>query len=140
MAELKTKPTQVPVAKFIASIKGDDTRKDCLALARLMTQATGSKPKMWGSAIVGFGSLHLRYPSGRELDWFTTGFSPRKQSLTLYVMGGFAQYGTLLEKLGKHSLGKGCLYIKRLDDVHLPTLKKLIQQSVKDAPKAQQFA
>ena len=106
----------------------------------MMTQATGAKPTMWGSAIVGFGSCHLRYASGRELDWFTTGFSPRKQNLTLYVMGGFAQYGALLEKLGKHSLGKGCLYIKRLDDVHLPTLKKLIQQSVKDAPKVQQYA
>ena len=105
-----------------------------------MTQATGAKPKMWGSAIVGFGSCHLRYASGRELDWFTTGFSPRKQNLTLYIMGGFAQYGLLLEKLGKHSLGKGCLYIKRLDDVHLTTLKKLIQQSVKDAPKLQQYA
>ena len=137
MAELKTKQTQSSVAKFIASIKDEDTRKDCLALASLMAQATGAKPKMWGSAIVGFGSCHLRYPSGRELDWFTTGFSPRKQNLTLYVMGGFAHYGALLEKLGKHSLGKGCLYIKRLDDVHLPTLKKLIQQSVKDAPKLQ---
>ena len=140
MAELKTKQTQSSVVKFLASIKDEGTRKDCLALARMMTQATGAKPKMWGSAIVGFGSSHLRYPSGRELDWFTTGFSPRKQNLTLYIMGGFPQYGTLLEKLGKHSLGKGCLYIKRLDDVHLPTLKKLIQQSVKDAPKVQQYA
>ncbi len=115
-------------------------RSDCLTLAKLMTQATGAKPKMWGSAIVGFGSCHLRYASGRELDWFTTGFSPRKQNLTLYVIGGFTQYGTLLKKLGKHSLGKGCLYIKRLDEVHLPTLKKLIQQSVKDAPKVQRYA
>jgi hypothetical protein len=140
MAELKTKPTQITVTKFLASIKDEDIRKDCLTLAKLMTQATGAKPKMWGAAIVGFGSCHLRYASGRELDWFTTGFSPRKQNLTLYVIGGFAQYGTLLKKLGKHSLGKGCLYIKRLDDVHLPTLKKLIEQSVQDAPKVQQYA
>ena len=109
MVEMKTKQTQVPVAKFLSSIQDEGTRKDCHALATLMTQATGSKPKMWGSAIVGFGSCHLRYPSGRELDWFTTGFSPRKQTLTLYVTGSFAQYGTLLKKLGKHSLGKGCL-------------------------------
>jgi len=140
VAELKTKQTQVPVARFLASIKDEGTRKDCLALAKMMTQATGAKPKMWGSAIVGFGSCHLRYASGRELDWFTAGFSPRKQNLTLYIMGGFTQYETLLKKLGKHSLGKGCLYIKRLDDVHLPTLKKLIQQSVRDAPKLQVYA
>ena len=140
MAELNTRQTQASVAKFLATVKDEGTRKDCLVLAKMMAQATGSKPKMWGSAIVGFGSCHLRYASGRELDWFTTGFSPRKQNLTLYVMGGFAQYGTLLKKLGKHSLGKGCLYIKRLDDVHLPTLKKLIQQSVKDAPKIQEYA
>jgi len=140
VADLKTKPTQLSVVKFLASIKDEDMRRDCLTLAKLMSQATGSKPKMWGASIVGFGSCHLRYASGRELDWFATGFSPRKQNLTLYVMGGFTKYGALLNKLGKHSLGKGCLYLKGLDQVHLPTLKKLIRQSVKDAPKYQQYA
>lgn len=140
MADLKTKPTQKSVAKFLASIKDEAMRKDCLTLARLMAQATGAKPRMWGSSIVGFGSYHFRYASGHEGDWFTTGFSPRKWNLTLYVMGGFTSYPSLLSKLGRHSLGKGCLYLRRLDEVHLPTLRKLVQQSVKDAPKHQQHA
>jgi hypothetical protein len=93
---------------------------------------------MWGSSIIGFGSYHYHYSSGREGDWFTTGFSPRKQNLTLYVIGGFASHTALLKKLGKHSLGKGCLYLKSLDEIHIPTLKKLIQQSVKEASRFQQ--
>jgi len=109
-------------------------------LVRIMASATGSKPKMWGSSIVGFGSYHYRYASGREGDWFTTGFSPRKQNLTLYVMGGLSGYASLLKKLGKHSTGKGCLYVKRLEDIHLPTLTKLIQVSVKQASKIQKQA
>jgi hypothetical protein len=133
MAELKTKPTGVPFERFLASIKDDRIRRDCVALSKLMQQATGSRPRMWGSSIVGFGDYHYRYPSGREADWFTAGFSPRKQNLTLYSMGGFQGYRELLGKLGKHSLGKGCLYIRNLEGIHLPTLKKLIVQSVKDA-------
>jgi hypothetical protein len=138
MAQLKTKPTKQSVAKFLSSIKDETTRDDCRTLVKIMSQTTGSKPKMWGSSIVGFGSYHFRYASGREGDWFTTGFSPRKQNLTLYVMGGFTTYGALLKKLGKHTTGKGCLYIKSLDDVHLPTLKKLIQESVRAAPRLRQ--
>jgi hypothetical protein len=140
MAELKTKPTGQTVASFLASIKDEGSRADCLALSKIMAEATRSKPKMWGSSIVGFGSYHYRYATGREGDWFTTGFSPRKQDLTLYVMGGYNGYANLLKKLGKHSLGKGCLYLRSLDEVHLPTLKKLIQQSVRDAPKYQEQA
>ena len=97
----------------------------------LMKQVTQLEPQMWGSSIVGFGSYHYKYASGREGDMPLTGFSPRKRNLTLYIMGGLEQYDALLAKLGKHTTGKACLYIKRLDDVHLPTLKKLIQQSVK---------
>jgi hypothetical protein len=95
-----------------------------------MKQVTKSEPKMWGSSIVGFGTYHYKYESGREGDWFITGFSPRKQNLTLYIMGGFARYDELMKQLGKHKTGKSCLYIKYLADVDLPTLKKLIQESV----------
>jgi uncharacterized protein YdhG (YjbR/CyaY superfamily) len=94
---------------------------------------------MWGSSIVGFGDYHYVYKSGREGDWFIIGFSPRKQNLTLYVMGGFPQHAELLTKLGKHKIGKGCLYINHLRDVHLPTLRKLIAESVKHARKMNQF-
>jgi hypothetical protein len=103
-----------------------------------MSQATGTKPKVWGSSIVGLGSFHYRYVSCREGDWFTMGSSPRMQNLNLYVTGGFTSHIALLRKLGKHSLGKGCLYLKSLEEVHLPSLKKLIRQSVKDGPKNQQ--
>jgi len=95
-----------------------------------MKEATQAEPLMWGDAIVGFGNYHYRYASGREGDWFLTGFSPRKQNLTLYIMSGFEQYDTLLGKLGKHSTSKSCLYIKRLDDIDLPTLSDLVRRSV----------
>jgi hypothetical protein len=96
-----------------------------------MREITGEEPAMWGSSIVGFGSYHYVYASGREGDWFLTGFAPRKQALTMYIMSGFSEYDELLEKLGKFKTGKACLYVKKLDDIHLPTLKKLIRQSVK---------
>jgi hypothetical protein len=95
-----------------------------------MKKITKAEPKMWGSSIVGFGSYHYKYASGREGDWPITGFSPRKQNLTLYIMPGFARYGELMKKLGKHKTGKACLYINSLDDIHLPTLKELVKQSV----------
>jgi hypothetical protein len=94
-----------------------------------MKQVTGMEPKMWGTSIVGFGSYHYKYDSGREGDMIRTGFSPGKQNLTLYLMGGLERYDDLLSKLGKHTTGKGCLYIKRLDDVDMPTLKSLIEES-----------
>jgi hypothetical protein len=97
-----------------------------------MEEVTGEKPKMWGPSIVGFGSYHYKYDSGREGDWLMTGFSPRKKDLTLYLMTGLAKHHDLLGKLGKHSHAKSCLYIKRLSDVHIPTLKKLIKASLKD--------
>lgn len=130
MAELKTKPTKVSVDKFLKSIDDDQRRDDCIAVAAMMQQITKSEPVMWGPSIIGFGRYHYKYDSGREGDWFLTGFSPRKQSLTLYIMAGFAQYDELMKNLGKHKSAKSCLYIDRLSDIHLPTLKKLIQQSV----------
>jgi len=130
MAELKTKQNDASVEKFLDGVADEKKRNDCLTVLEIMKQVTRSEPKMWGTSIVGFGSYCYRYESGRELDWFLTGFSPRKEALTLYFMPGFKGQGELLKKLGKHKTGKGCLYIKRIEDVDLPTLKKLIQQSV----------
>ena len=132
MAEAKTKPTSESVEKFLNKVSDEERRADCFAVAKIMEEITGEKPKMWGPSIVGFGSYHYKYASGREGDWPITGFSPRKKDLTLYLMMGFEKYKDLLEKLGKHSGGKSCLYINRLSDVHVPTLKKLIKASVKD--------
>lgn len=131
MAELKTKKNEQSVAKFLASIKDEVMRADCETIGTIMRQTTKADPKMWGSSIVGFGDYHYKYESGREGEWFLTGFSPRKQNLTLYIMAGFARYEELMSSLGKYKTGKSCLYIKSLADVHLPTLKKLIQESVK---------
>jgi hypothetical protein len=139
VAENKTKLTGESVKKFLEAIEDEGRRKDCYAVAKLMEEATGEKPKMWGTSIVGFGSYHYKGASGREGDWMLIGFSPRKQNLTLYIMTGFEKQSELLEKLGKHSASKGsCLYIKRLDDIHLPTLKKLMNQSVKYMKKKNQ--
>jgi hypothetical protein len=130
MAELKTKQTDASAADFLNAIPDAQVREDCWTIAGIMQEATKSEPKMWGPSIVGFGHSRLVYPNGRELDWMQIGFSPRKQNLTLYI-GGFEEKSDLLEKLGTHSCGKGCLYIKRLSGVHLPTLKKLVRASLK---------
>lgn len=130
MAEPKTRPTKQSVKDFIKALPDAQTRADCSVIAKMMEDATGSKGVMWGSSIVGFGSRKLKYASGRELDWPVIGFSPRKQNLTLYLGLGEGFDPELLAKLGKHSLGKGCLYIKRLSDVDDATLKKLIKASV----------
>ncbi len=135
MAELKTKPNAASIDKFLNAISDEQTRQDCFTILEMMKAITKAPPKMWGPSIVGFGSYHYKYDSGREGDWFLTGFSPRKQNLTLYIMAGFSQYDELMKKLGKYKTGKSCLYIKRLDDIHLPTLKKLIQQSVEHLSK-----
>lgn len=132
MAELKTQKNNASVKQFLERVSDEKRRADCFAIAKMMEQATKAKPKMWGSAIVGFGEYHYKSASGREGDWMLIGFSPRKQNLTLYFMSGFSQSATLLRKLGKHKTSGGsCLYINRLDDIDMPTLKKLIQQSVK---------
>lgn len=131
MAENKTKQTKASVSGFLAKVKDEQTRKDCRALVQMMQEASGEGASMWGPSIVGFGSHHYKYASGREGDMPLVGFSPRKQNLTLYIMGGFDRYADLLTKLGKFKTGGGCLYLNRLEDVHLPTLKKLIRESVK---------
>lgn len=130
MAELKTKKSELNVADFIKGIDDEGKRADCRRLLSLMGQITGERPAMWGTSIVGFGSYHYRYDSGQEGDWFLTGFSPRKQALTLYIMSGFTRYGALMKKLGKYRTGKACLYLKRLDDVDPEILEDLIRESV----------
>ena len=131
MAELKTKVNDASVDEFLSTVKDEGIRADCHAIVDLMRIATKAEPKMWGSSIIGFGSYHYKYASGREADWMLIGFSPRAKNLTLYIMAGFDQYDALLQKLGTFTNAKSCLYIKRLSDVHVPTLKKLIQASVK---------
>lgn len=131
MAELKTKLTDANVDTFLHTVKDEQTRADCYQVLEMMQRATKAEPKMWGTSIIGFGHSHYKYESGREGDWFLTGFSPRKQNLTLYIGGGFADDEELLGQLGKHTLGKGCLYIKRLEDVDTKVLKKIITNSVR---------
>ena len=131
MAELKTKERKASVEKFINSVKDDQQREDSFKILKLMKQITKAEPKMWGTSIIGFGNYHYKYASGREGDWFITGFSPRKQSITLYIMADINKYKRLLSKLGKHKSGKGCLYIKKLDGVNVKVLKELITTSVK---------
>ena len=129
MAELKTQQNDAGVEAFLHNVD-EKRRDDCFALLELMQEVTGAPAKMWGSAIVGFGAYHYTYASGREGDWFVTGFSPRKQNLTLYSMAGFDRYDELLGKLGKHSTGKACIYIKRLADVDRDVLRQLVAASV----------
>ena len=130
MSDLKTKLNDASVDEFISKVEHEGRRDDCKAVSRMMQQATGSKPKMWGSSIVGFGSYRYKYESGREGDWMLCGFSPRKQNLVLYIMPGFKTYDNLLKKLGKHKTGKSCLYLNGLSDVDLGVLQKLIDDSV----------
>ena len=133
MAELKTKATSASVGKFLAAVKDAQRRADCLTVTKLMQQVTKAPPKMWGGSIVGFGDYTYHYASGRELQWFLVGFSPRKEALTLYLMPGTLEFSGALKSLGKYKTGKGCVYIKRLEDVNQRALKTLVQASVKRA-------
>ena len=135
MAELKTKENETSVEAFLNGIEDEQRRKDCQAVAKMMQQVTKAKPKMWGSAIVGFGNYHYKYASGREGDWMLVAFSPRKQNLTLYITAGFDGREDLMMKLGKHKTGKGCLYINKLSDIDTTVLKTLIQKSVEHMQK-----
>jgi hypothetical protein len=130
-AELKTKPTKADVEKFLNNIKDDKNRDDAFKILKMMKQITREKPKMWGPSIIGFGSYHYKYESGREGDMCIIGFSPRKQSLTIYIMPGFDRYEKLMKKLGKFKTGKSCLYINKLEDVDIKVLRELIAQDVK---------
>lgn len=135
MAELKTKKTDANVEEFLNKIADEKVRADSKKIAEMMEKATGAKPNMWGDAIVGFGEQRLKYASGRELDWMHIGFSPRKANITLYLNQGQGWDENLLSNLGKHKVGMGCLYIKRLSDVDEKVLEKLIEKSVKDIEK-----
>ena len=130
MAENKTVPTGSSVEDFIASVEPASKREDAKVLDALFRKVTGEEPQMWGPSIIGLGHYHYKYASGRENDWFLTGLSPRKQSLTLYIMNGFSRYNELLSKLGKYKTGKSCLYIKDIEDVDLRVLEELISTSV----------
>jgi hypothetical protein len=137
MAENKTKPTTISVAAFLDACADDDRRADARTLARLMQKVTGKKPTMWGPSIVGFGSYHYIYESGREGDAPIVGFSPRKAASVLYGTIGFGGADALLAKLGKHTTGKGCLYIKKLADVDVKVLETLIEKAVAAAKATQ---
>ena len=130
MAELKTKLNDASVEDFLNGVADENRRRDCFAVLEIMREVTGEEPKMWGASIIGFGSYRYKYASGREGDWPLTAFSPRKQNLTLYIMPGFARYTGLMQKLGKHKTGKGCLYINKLKEIDQPTLRELVAQSV----------
>ncbi|HWZ34166.1 MAG TPA: DUF1801 domain-containing protein [Bryobacteraceae bacterium] len=129
MADNKTKPTKVSVASFLDALTDQTRRADAKALIKLMQGATGEKPKMWGPSIIGFGSYHYRYDTGREGDMPVVGFSPRKAAIVLYGMRESSDSTALLAKLGKHT-GTGCLYIKKLADVDQKVLKTLVVKSV----------
>lgn len=130
MTELKTKKNIASVTKFLNSVTNEKKRADSFTVLGLMQEVTGEEPVMWGTSIVGFGSYHYKYASGREGDWALTGFSPRKQNLTLYIMPGFDKYDALMKKLGKYKTGKSCLYINKLEDIDMKILKRLIKLSV----------
>ncbi|MCH5374516.1 MAG: DUF1801 domain-containing protein [Planctomycetes bacterium] len=131
MAENKTKPTKASVSAFVNSIDDPQKRADARRIAAMMRRATGKRPSMWGPGIVGYGTYHYRYASGREGDFMLTGYSPRKQALAVYILAGFDRFGPLMKKLGSYKTGKSCLYIKRLSDVDTDVLEQLINASVK---------
>ncbi|MDQ7815565.1 MAG: DUF1801 domain-containing protein [Melioribacteraceae bacterium] len=131
MAELKTKLNDTSVYKFLNSVTDKQKRENCFTVLELMKKITKTEPKMWGPSIVGFGTYHYKYESGREGDICLIGFSPRKQNLTLYIMSGFSKYAELMKKLGKHKTGKACLYINKLEDINIKVLEELITQSFK---------
>jgi len=131
MAENKTKQTAASVKKFIESVPDEQKRADAFAILEMMRRATKMEAKMWGKAIVGFGSVHYKYDSGREGDICLMGFSPRKQSISLYLPGGHPAYAAELKKLGKHETGKGCLYINQLAEVDTAVLEKIFAKGMK---------
>jgi hypothetical protein len=135
MADLKTRETKASVSRFVDQIGDEQRRKDARTILSMMQAATKARPAMWGSSIIGFGRLRYKYASGREGDWFRAGLAPRKDAFTLYLCGGFADHKDLLEKLGKHRTGVGCLYVKKLADVDQKVLKQLIVKASRSLPK-----
>jgi len=135
MANLKTAPNNKSVDAFIESVENEQKRNDSHVLLKLMQKITGEKPVMWGDSIIGFGNYHLKYESGRELDWMLAGFSPRKQNMTIYMMGGFENQDELLSKVGKVKNSVGCLYAKKLSDINLDVLEEMIRLSIETLKK-----
>lgn len=135
MSENKTKPTEVSPAEFITSVEPDRRRNEGRILLDLFAKTTGWTPRMWGPSIIGYGEYHYKYDSGREGDFMATGFSPRKAKLSIYILPGYADYGPILNRLGKHSLGKSCLYLNKLDDIDLNVLAELITAGITDLAK-----
>ena len=132
LAEIKTKETAASVEEFISNIVDEQKRKDSSIILQLMEKATKEKPKIWGTSIIGFGNARFKSPAtGREVDWFTIGFSPRKANLTLYLNGNLQQHADALKKLGKHKTGVGCLYVNKLADIDMKTLEQIIKTTVK---------
>ncbi|MEZ4684775.1 MAG: DUF1801 domain-containing protein [Bacteroidia bacterium] len=138
MAELKTQLNDGSVEDFLNSVEDEQKRADSFRICEIMEEITGEPGQMWGSSIVGFGSYHYKYASGREGDWMLVGFSPRKQNLTMYVMDGVGTHDDLLAKLGKFKTGKSCLYVKRLSDIDEGVLRNMIERSVERLKKSEQ--
>lgn len=135
MTELKTQVNDADVMEFLHQIEDEAKQKDALRVLEMMKEITGEPAKMWGKSIVGFGTYHYKYASGREGDWMATAFSPRKANLTIYIMPGFEKYPELMEKLGKYKTGRSCLYLKKLEDVDEKILRKLIKKGYEDIRK-----
>ena len=133
MSDLKTQPNEASVVQFIESVEQAKRQADAKVILQMMSDITGEKPIMWGTSIIGFGTYHYRYASGREGDWMRIGFSPRKANLSLYLMNGFSEYQSLLKKLGKYKTGKSCLYINKLEDIDVDILKQMIHHSFFEA-------
>lgn len=130
MADTKTKPTTQDVAEFLDGVENETRREDGRALLAMMQDVTGEEPRMWGPSMIGFGGYHYRYESGHEGDMFRVGFSPRKAELSVYLLPGAERYAELLARLGKHRMGKSCLYIRKLADVDMTVLRELVETSV----------
>lgn len=130
MATLKTQPTNVDPGEFIEKLDNEKRKKDALELLEMMTRISGEKPVMWGPAIIGFGNYHYKYESGREGEWFEVGFSPRKASLSVYIMTGYKKFHDIMDRLGKYKTGASCLYINKLDDIDRSALEELLQTSI----------
>lgn len=132
MAQNKTQETAIDPRDFIESVEHPTRKADALVLLDLFTRVSGYSAKMWGPSIIGFGRYHYTYDSGREGDFLATGFSPRKANMSIYIMPGYQDYGALMERLGKHKLGKSCLYVNKLADIDLEVLEELIRAGLKD--------
>lgn len=130
MADLKTQKNDASVVAFLNSIENEKKRKDAFAIHELMMEVSGEEAAMWGDSIVGYGSYHYKYKTGREGDWMLTGFSPRKQNFSLYIMSGFKRFEDLLSKLGKHKSSVSCIYINKLADIDLDVLREMVKESV----------